>query len=589
MTSPSGTDFKQHSENVARRFLQTIVVVDDRAYFQPSELLLKPTEPLKSPSRPRFTGAPELAPEREEEFDIGDETEEESSREMAAPVIERADTAEETSEDLAHVLDAKYLIESFAERGMVCAVLRPLEFEVEGLDRKVYRVAERSDIMMLDWVLHEDTEGKKVTELIVEMTRKASEQHRLRLIVIYTAELELVGIIEKVENSLKTAGISDVSKKDDFTIVSGPVRIVVYGKYNVSGTSLGDELKKRLVPTDQIPDRVINEFAKMTGGLVSNVALSSLAAMRSNTHRILSKFNPDVDAPFLSHRAMLPRPEEASNLLVHLIGTEMTAVLEGNEVGKTAEESAGLDVIKAWIESNEASGYKFADRFGVKDSPNVLVQLNTLLHKGVGDAALQGNFKSFKNSPHKRNLTEKLCPSSKSASDLEHKFAVLTTLKSDYRSESNPPALFPGALLKETLSADESEKSFKYWVCIQPMCDCVRIEVTRSFPLLELEQAADNGKFEIVLPEGKSFVHMNVVYRPYRSRMEDFDPSTDSSMMVRGNFLADGIYFTAKNGTHYKWIGDLRFEQAQRIANKYAAELSRVGLNESEWLRRWAL
>jgi hypothetical protein len=59
--------------------------------------------------------------------------------------------------------------------------------------------------------------------------------------------------------------------------------------------------------------------------------------------------------------------------------------------------------------------------------------------------------------------------------------------------------------------------------------------------------------------------------------------------MVRGNFLADGIYFTAKNGTHYKWIGDLRFEQAQRIANKYAAELSRVGLNESEWLRRWAL
>jgi hypothetical protein len=31
-----------------------------------------------------------------------------------------------------------------------------------------------------------------------------------------------------------------------------------------------------------------------------------------------------------------------------------------------------------------------------------------------------------------------------------------------------------------------------------------------------------------------------------------------------------------------------KFEHAQRIVNEYAAKLSRVGLDESEWLRRWA-
>ncbi len=35
-------------------------------------------------------------------------------------------------------------------------------------------------------------------------------------------------------------------------------------------------------------------------------------------------------------------------------------------------------------------------------------------------------------------------------------------------------------------------------------------------------------------------------------------------------------------------MADLNDAQAQRVANNYASQLSRVGLDESEWLRRWA-
>lgn len=590
MTSPSGTDFRQHSENVARRFLQTIVVVDDRAYFEWTESSSKPTILTESPTRPRFTGTSGMDTETEVESETEDQAPRDSSIEIAEPAIERASTPEETSEDRAHELDAKYLIESFAERGMACAVLRPKDFEIDQLDKKVYPVAERSDIVMLDWVLHQDIEGKKVTELIVGMARKSSEQHRLRLIVVYTGELKIFDIVEKIDTALKTAGVSNVSRKDDFTLVSGPVRIAVYIKNTVGGAGLSAELRGRLVPADQLPDRLISEFTEMTAGLVSNVALDSLAALRSNTHRILSKFNSCIDAPFLAHRAMLPQPEDASGLLIHLVGGELTAVLEGNEVGKVADQSEGTDIIKAWVEMNEAGGYGFAKRFSVKESSDVLAQLLTLLRKGVADAALKDNFASFKSKPHKHDLTKKLCPSSKSASDLEHEFAILTTLKSDYRSESKPPPLLPGTLLKQTVMSTGTEQSFRYWVCIQPICDCFRITETRSFPLLEMEAVAVNGKFELVLPDGGSFVRARVVYRPYKLRMENFEPSNDGSQTVHGKHRKGEIYFTAKNKKNrYLWIGELKFEQAQRIVNKYAAELSRVGLDESEWLRRWAL
>ena len=39
-------------------------------------------------------------------------------------------------------------------------------------------------------------------------------------------------------------------------------------------------------------------------------------------------------------------------------------------------------------------------------------------------------------------------------------------------------------------------------------------------------------------------------------------------------------------GTKYYWLGELRFDFAQKIINEYSSEISRVGVNESEWLRR---
>ncbi len=51
----------------------------------------------------------------------------------------------------------------------------------------------------------------------------------------------------------------------------------------------------------------------------------------------------------------------------------------------------------------------------------------------------------------------------------------------------------------------------------------------------------------------------------------------------------DGFYYYTGgpgNQVKFQWILELKEAHAQRIVNNFAAQLSRVGLAESEWLRR---
>jgi hypothetical protein len=582
MTSPLGKDFRQHSEEIARKFLQTIMVVDDRAYFEPRESPVKHTK-LITPGFPPLTGR--SIEDLDEETTFLDESEGDASSEEG--VADAGDAGLGPEDDKAHQLNAKKLIEDFAERGVVCAVIRPEDVEVEALGVKVYPLAENSDIVVFDWVLGSDIGGEKVKELIGRITKNSSEEEkRLRLIVVYTGQLNLADITNQIKRALKKDQGLNVKKENPYTLVSGPVRIAVYAKGYVRTPRANEELAARIIPIERMPDTLIGEFTDMTMGLVSNVALQSLAALRSNTHHILSKFHPGIDAPFLSHRAMLKQPGDAGNLLVYLIGAELTAILDGAEVSRAADEYKGDDIIRAWLEKKELDGHTFATKFPTASPASILDDVCKLLRKGIEDDSLREELKAFKKHPHKKELTKKFCDAKASAVDLEHQFAILTSVKSDYRVR--PPALMPGTLLKETRRIDNHKKTF-YWVCIQPVCDSVRVTERRAFPLLELKVVEENSNFNLVLPERKKgYVHLKTIYSPYRSRMEEFDPSDDGLQMVRAEVRKSGYYFKTAKGKSYQWVAELKFEHAQRIVNEYAAKLSRVGLDESEWLRRWA-
>ena len=59
----------------------------------------------------------------------------------------------------------------------------------------------------------------------------------------------------------------------------------------------------------------------------------------------------------------------------------------------------------------------------------------------------------------------------------------------------------------------------------------------------------------------------------------------EGATIIQASKQEDKYVFYSSYGETCEWVVDLKEMQAQRIVNNYCAQLSRVGLNESEWLR----
>lgn len=75
-------------------------------------------------------------------------------------------------------------------------------------------------------------------------------------------------------------------------------------------------------------------------------------------------------------------------------------------------------------------------------------------------------------------------------------------------------------------------------------------------------------------PNKSSFAIKTVKFKP-----------KEGATIIQASKKEDKYVFYSSYGETYEWVVDLKEMQAQRILNSYCAQLSRVGLNESEWLR----
>jgi hypothetical protein len=117
----------------------------------------------------------------------------------------------------------------------------------------------------------------------------------------------------------------------------------------------------------------------------------------------------------------------------------------------------------------------------------------------------------------------------------------------------------------------------------------VRLEGNVTFPLLPLktnDPDSNKVKFELVLPnENGEYEKVQVVIVPNNLRMETFTADKSEKQVVSVKQKNRFLFKTGKR-QNYFWVGELKFAHAQRIINQFASQISRVGLDESEWLRR---
>ena len=146
-----------------------------------------------------------------------------------------------------------------------------------------------------------------------------------------------------------------------------------------------------------------------------------------------------------------------------------------------------------------------------------------------------------------------------------------------------PPTLWLGSVVTESSGEGEG-----HLVCMRPRCDCVRLNEETSFlflPLVEPQKVTD----QIIVSLDGTFRRLGIDLDPASWVRRQFKPLEGSDVVTAAKREPDDSFeFTDTCGKRYTWRGELKTEYAQRIVQTFAATLSRVAVDESEWLRRIA-
>lgn len=539
--------FLDYSKNIVEEYLGTVAYVDDLIFTAK-----KSVTPIKLPKVPIRDFAQLKASIQKKEEDVKN-------------VVENKESIQ-----LIPNIDPLVFSNAFAKKGIHCSLLE-LQEKNENIE-SIKKTLCKSDVVILDWQMHGDN-GESSCDFIKHIiSQELNTSLSLKLIVIYTDQASYNEIIaNRIIPLLGQLGI-DADSKNDLSVQSGHTKVVVVHKASLEKTDDGR------ISGERLPDVIVEEMVNLTSGLVSNTTLQAVSILRKNTHKLLGIHNKNLDIAYLAHRAMCPNPEDAEELLKTTIVDSIDSLLsysqlqlacDSNQIVKWLENSPQPDVEV----SIGGKKYKFTDverKKWLKDGyKNFINEL--LISKGldVYDDKKMDSFDqnklpgitSLNFEDKEENLAE---------------FAILTHHKSNFGFKSYNPYLTLGTVIKV-------KDNDQFYLCIQQKCDSLRIKDHEDRSFLFLPLSSEKGNNPIVFKNATNeYLKLKVN-----------DSNCHNLIIIRFKQTSDGMVmadkeseFTDSMNVKYKWILDLKDSHAQRIANKFAAQLSRVGLDESEWLRR---
>ena len=500
-----------------------------------------------------------------------------------------------------HVLHANKMMRAFGGKNILSSC-----FKYSDISEKedVELLAKKADVCVLDWKLvindpsnepsseedeEEDVEGADGRgRYAIDMIKSfiSSRPATPKLICIYSAE---VG--DDISNEL--ARLSGGKYSDHVWISdTGDMRISVYFKPVLAQGHVRDEVKQRIVEYEELPHKLIYEFAALHCGLLPNAMMKSIAVVRENTNILLKHFNSDLDPAFVSHRAMCPNPDDAGELLKTIITEAFDAILSYENI----PDVVNYETIENWIRGNRWRNKEIRptnkknkiiidrqkrlewQKDGYREF--LIKTYSAFNHDKITDKQLEN---------YDRNNLKKdavLC-FTKIGYRGHEEFAILTHQKSTFKGTSQLPTLTLGTVVKNPMNN-------MYLLCIQQRCESVRLEENenRNFLFLPLEKLKklDEKNCNCLRRKGSGrMTYLLVKNSPSHKVISIQFTATNGNNFIQAEIDdtdSNTLTFQCKQGVKYKWIFDLKESHAQKIVNDYAANLSRVGVDESEWLRR---
>ena len=507
-----------------------------------------------------------------------------------------------------HAFNALEISTAFAAKEKICAIYQPCSAsDVKTLTD----IAKKADVVVVDWrmqfedvtsqsgeeeeyVEEEDLRGKFSKQIVKQLLEDPLYgSNSLKLVVVYTGESDLKAIANSIYESLRDfdgKGLRLDSNETELRI--GNFIIQVRGKDNRKTEETEEEvgekfkhnpdLKKYIVNYEDMPEYILNEYTKLTSGLLSNFVISALTILRRNTSYLINLFNNDLDRALLFHRVMLPLEGDIEELLVDMFTGSVHALLHYN----LATEAVSDANFEAWIKSASFSRKEeIAGKELAIDQAFVLNCFQSGFIEAVksawGKEPSKNENKKIESAYNNLNKNYPKIFEDNRDSTSNERFSILTHHKSNLKQPSMMPRLSLGSIIKE-------KSGERYFLCIQARCDSVRIEEERRFVFRELFEVEGTKQFQLLIEHDEKFKRLRIAKEAYGLRTIKF-PSDSSTQVVKARNEKGKFIFSSIYEEEYLWIADLKDTHAQRVANNFAAKISRVGLDESEWLRKWAL
>ncbi|MEX0290680.1 MAG: response regulator receiver domain, partial [Flavobacteriaceae bacterium] len=444
-----GTLMTATEYSVAREFLRTAVIIDDKAE------LIDP-------------GADNEVPE------VVEPTDAEGEQEAELSVIETAAQPKQDVKD--GQLNVGAVIGGFFQEGIMCGVFQPEEnISAEELVKDTTKAVVNSDIVILDWYLRPNDE-KLILSLLEAIFSSDKEQNgRLRLIIIYTDNPNLAKCATAIQAKLAPFGLHDSTSGDQFLLEAAGVRIKLFNKEGAVGPAPVKEA--------ELASQAILEFSYLGKGLFPLLALAGVNSIRKNTHHLLSIFSRNLDPALVGHRLLLKDGEDAAVFGLEVLVQQLRSLLSTNRIH---HNYLSEDRFLNWFDENfdhEGEGEVNPGAVPLSIVRDALKSCYDEVFKSRGGEMRGVKGKMFPRHAHKRLFSEDAEKEKEATallgrlSKVSREFEGLHRLPKDWR-----PTLSLGSILKRQV-----KKTWHYYFCAMPACDAVRIdEGKRFFPLLSL-------------------------------------------------------------------------------------------------------
>ena len=502
----------------------------------------------------------------------------------AAPPAGASGNDDDFESPAAHPVDTKAISDTLANQGISCTVLAP--GHTDDADRKrLVSVAQSADVLVLDWTIGVAATAEQENDALPLLTSiLASDRERggrLRLVVIYTGHDGPHHIVRDIRDEMKTLGLSiDESASDHlYKIVAQDVQIHVVGKPDSRAEiprMSGAELAAKL------PGMFDEAFAD---GLLRRVALEGLVALREHAHELLTTFPAELDQAFLSHRGMT-NPGAGEQYARQLIADEVANLLADARIEKwvsQAEVDAALGRMLPGDEprflSTANCANVHAQPISVEAAKDVLSRTRQNSEKAAGRGwSSVGTLTSLFDA----RGAEYAVASARKADEAFTILSLFTRTHEGRRASTlgSDPHLGLGAILVE--------RDGSFWLCMQPLCDSVRLASGQPtpFPLLPMKEITSDGAFDIIVPVDNRHARLRVCVRMRELSLPRFTAGADGAVSVP---VREGERVLAsEDDRQFRWLGQLRLDHAHRVASLLGASAARIGLDEPEWSRRRA-